>query len=41
MQILRHSQIAVTMDAYSQVTSDSILQALKRFGEQLEGGDAA
>jgi len=41
MHILRHSQIAVTMDVYSQVTSDSTSQALKRLGEQLEGGDAA
>jgi integrase len=40
MQILRHSQIAVTMDVYSHVTSDSTLQALKRLGERLEGGDA-
>jgi len=37
MQILRHSQIAVTMDIYSQVTSDSTLSALKRLGEELEG----
>jgi hypothetical protein len=36
MQILRHSQIAVTMDIYSQVTSDSTLCALKRLGEELE-----
>jgi integrase len=36
MQILRHSQIAVTMDVYSQVTSDSTLQALKALGERLE-----
>ena len=34
MQILRHSQIAVTMDVYSQVTSDSTLQALKALGER-------
>jgi hypothetical protein len=36
-QILRHSQIAVTMDVYSQVTSDSTLRALKALGERLEG----
>jgi hypothetical protein len=30
MQILRHSQIAVTMDIYSQVTSDSTSSALNR-----------
>ena len=37
MQILRHSQIAVTMDIYSQVTSDYTSSALKRLGEELEG----
>ena len=37
MQILRHSQIAVTMDVYSQVTSDATSRALKRLGEELEG----
>jgi len=36
MQILRHSQIAVTMDVYSQVTSESTLRALKALGERLE-----
>lgn len=30
-------QIAVTMDVYSQVTSDATLRALKRLGEELEG----
>jgi hypothetical protein len=30
-------QIAVTMDVYSQVTSDSTLRALKALGERLEG----
>ena len=37
MQILRHSQIAVTMDVCSQVTSDATSRALKRLGEELEG----
>jgi integrase len=37
MRILPHSQIAVTMDIYSQVTSDSTSSALKRLGEELEG----
>jgi integrase len=37
MQILRHSQIAVRMDEYSQVTSESTLRALKALGERLEG----
>ena len=36
MQILRHSQIGVTMDVYSQVTSESTLRALKALGERLE-----
>lgn len=39
MQILRHSQIAVTMDIYSQVTSASTREALSRLGSRLsEGG---
>ena len=33
MQILRHSQIAVRMDVYSHVTSDSALRTLKALGE--------
>jgi hypothetical protein len=32
MQILRRSQIAVTMDIYSEVASDSTLRALKALG---------
>lgn len=36
MQILRHSQIAVTMDVYSQVASASTQEALRRLGEQLD-----
>ncbi|MCZ4499980.1 MAG: site-specific integrase [Marmoricola sp.] len=35
MQILRHSQIAVTMDIYSQVTSASTRDALTRLGSRL------
>jgi integrase len=35
MQILRHSQIAVTMDVYSQVTSASTREALTRLGSRL------
>lgn len=41
MQILRHSQIAATMDVYSQVASASTQEALRRLGEQLDSGDAA
>lgn len=36
MQILRHSQIAVTMDIYSQVTSASTRAALARLGSWLD-----
>ncbi|MEV6150231.1 tyrosine-type recombinase/integrase [Nonomuraea sp. NPDC052129] len=35
MQILRHSQIAVTMNVYSEVSSEETRNALKRLGEQL------
>lgn len=35
MAILRHSQIAVTMDIYSQVSSASTREALRRLGSQL------
>jgi integrase len=34
MQILRHSQIAVTMNIYSEATSAATESALKRLGEQ-------
>jgi integrase len=37
MQILRHSQIAVTMNVYSEVSSVETREALKRLGEELEG----
>lgn len=40
MAILRHSQIAVTMDIYSQVSSASTREALKRLGNQLGEGPA-
>jgi len=38
MSILRHSQIAVTMDIYSQVSSRDTREALKRLGTQLGDG---
>ena len=41
MQILRHSQIAVTMDIYSQVTPAATAEALKRLGEQLGDDEGA
>ena len=37
MQILRHSQIAVTMNIYSEVISSDTRDALKRLGKELEG----
>lgn len=36
MQILRHSQIAVTMNIYSEVSSTETRDALKRLGKELE-----
>jgi hypothetical protein len=36
MQILRHSQIAVTMNICSEVSSDATRKALKRLGKHLE-----
>lgn len=38
MQILRHSQIAVTMDIYSQVTSSSTRETLTKLGTRLTSG---
>jgi hypothetical protein len=39
MTILRHSKIAVTMDIYTQVSSASTKEAIKRLGSQSgEGG---
>jgi integrase len=35
MQILRHSQIAVTMNVYSEVSSEETRKALRKLGEQL------
>jgi hypothetical protein len=35
MQILRHSQIAVTMEIYTEVTSETTRTALKRLGDEL------
>jgi len=36
MQILRHSNIAVTMDIYTEVPSDATRKALKRLGKWLD-----
>jgi integrase len=38
MQVLRHSQIAITMNVYSEVSSAETRTALRRLGEQLQGG---
>jgi integrase len=38
MQVLRHSQIAITMNGYSEVSSAETRTALRRLGEQLQGG---
>jgi integrase len=35
MQILRHSQIGVTMNVYSEVSSTETREALRRLGDQL------
>jgi integrase len=37
MQILRHSQIAMTMEIYSEVPTAKTRSALKRLGRQLDG----
>jgi integrase len=37
MQILRHSQIAVTMNVYSEVSTEDTREALRRLGERLSG----
>ncbi|MFG3699523.1 hypothetical protein ACGF5C_16605 [Micromonospora sp. NPDC047620] len=34
MRILRHSQIAVTMNSYAQIASEATETALTRLGEQ-------
>ena len=37
MAVLRHSRIALTMEIYSQVSSSSTRDALKRLGDELAG----
>jgi hypothetical protein len=37
MQILRHAQIAVTMEIYAQASSKATHSALKRLGDSLSG----
>ncbi len=36
MQILRHSQISVTMNMYSEVSSEETRKALKMLGDRLD-----
>jgi hypothetical protein len=37
MQVLRHSQISMTMEVYSEVPSAKTRTALKRLGRKLDG----
>lgn len=37
MRILRHAQFAVTMEIYTEVSSEKTREALKRLGESLDG----
>jgi hypothetical protein len=37
MQILRHADFSITMEVYSQVTSQATRDSLKRLGESLDG----
>jgi len=36
MQILRHAQFSITMEIYTQVSSQATRDALKRLGESLD-----
>jgi hypothetical protein len=36
MQILRHAQFSITMEIYTQVSSEQTREALKRLGESLD-----
>ncbi|MFI6579206.1 hypothetical protein ACIBFB_25755 [Nocardiopsis sp. NPDC050513] len=38
MRILRHSQIKLTMDLYTQVHDDTTVAALKKLGGSITGG---
>ena len=41
MQILRHADFKVTMEACTQVSSERTQDALKRLGESLDGTEPA
>ncbi|TDD34170.1 hypothetical protein E1287_17405 [Actinomadura sp. KC06] len=40
MEILRHSQISITMEVYTEVPTEVTREALRRLGERLTGGGA-
>jgi integrase len=40
MQILRHAQISVTMEIYTEVPDEATRTALKRLGEHVGSGEA-
>jgi integrase len=37
MKILRHAQFSITMEIYTQVSSEATRAALKKLGESLDG----
>jgi len=37
MQILRHAQFSLTMEIYTQISSDKTRAALKKLGDSLDG----
>jgi hypothetical protein len=37
MKILRHARFSVTMEIYTQVSSERTREALKRLGDSLDG----
>jgi hypothetical protein len=38
MQILRHSRSSITMDIYTDATSEATRDALRKLGDSLDGG---
>jgi hypothetical protein len=40
MQILRHAQISITMEIYTEVPDEATRAALKRLGDQLTRPDS-
>ena len=39
-RVLRHAQIATTMDIHTEIPSPEVRDALKRLGDQLDTGNA-